>query len=109
MKVKILFGFTINVLFMICMVWLMLNAELSLYLLKMGRGQLNLILNTQKIEDVLKDDKLSKEDREKLLLVEKIKQYSVDSLGYKPTKNFTTYFDQKNQPLLWVITACKPL
>jgi predicted aminopeptidase len=109
MKVKILFGFAINGLFMICMGWLMFNSELSLYLLKMGRGQLNLILNTQKIEDVLKDDKLSKEEREKLLLVEKIKQYSVDSLGYKPTRNFTTYFNQNNQPILWVITACKPL
>lgn len=109
MKIRFFIGLVWNVVSLFCMAWLMFNAKLSLYLLKMGRGQLNIILNTRKIEDVLKDDKLSKADKEKLLLVERIKQYSVDSLGYKPTKNFTTYFDQKNQPLLWVITACKPL
>ncbi|MGZ3863289.1 MAG: aminopeptidase [Bacteroidia bacterium] len=109
MKIRFFVGLVWNALCMFCMVWLMLNSALSLYLLKMGRGQLNIILNTRKIQDVLKDEKLSKEEKDKLLLVEKIRQYSVDSLGYKPTKNFTTYFDQKNQPLLWVITACKPL
>ncbi|MGZ3905067.1 MAG: aminopeptidase [Bacteroidia bacterium] len=109
MKIRFFIGLVWSVLCMFCMSWLILNASLSLYLLKMGEGQLNIILNTRKVEDVLKDEKLGKEEKEKLLLVEKIRQYSVDSLGYKPTKNFTTYFDQKNQPLLWVITACKPL
>ncbi len=108
MKTKILFGLAFNGLCMLCFGWLLLNSTLSLYLLKMGQGQLNLILHTQKIEDILKDGKLSKEEKEKLLWVEKIKQYSVDSLGYKPTKNFTTYFNQNNQPILWVVTACKP-
>ena len=93
---------------MCCLCWLMLNATLSLYLLKMGQGQLNLILNTKKIETVLNDSTLPKENREKLRIIEKIKQYSVDSLGYKPTKNFNTYFDQKDQPVLWIVTACKP-
>jgi predicted aminopeptidase len=32
----------------------------------------------------------------------------VDSLGYKPTRNFTTFYDQEGQPLLWVVTGCKP-
>ena len=108
MKAKILFGLAFNGVCMLCLGWLLLHSTLSLYLLKMGRGQLNLILHTQKIKDLLKEDKLTKEEKEKLLLVEKIKQYSVDSLGYKPTKNFTTYFNQNNQPILWVVTACKP-
>src|SRR5579872_4939494 len=109
MKTKILFGLVFNAFCMFLFTWLLLNSGLSIYLLKMGRGQLNIILNTQKIEDVLKEGKLTLEEKEKLLLVEKIKQYSVDSLGYKPTKNFTTYFNQKGQSLLWVITACRPL
>jgi predicted aminopeptidase len=109
MRTRILFGLLFNGLCMFCVLWLLLNSSLSLYLLKMARGQLNLILHTQKIEDLLAEGKVSPEEKEKFLLVEKIKQYSIDSLGYKPTKNFTTYFNQNNQPILWVITACKPL
>ncbi|HXB39244.1 MAG TPA: aminopeptidase [Bacteroidia bacterium] len=108
MKLRIFFGFTFNIIAMLCFVWLLCNAALSIYLLKMGQGQMNLILNTKKIEEVLKNDSLTAEQKEKLLLVEKIKKYSVDSLGYKPTKNFTTYFNQKGQPVLWIVTACKP-
>ncbi len=108
MKLRIFFGFTFNIIALLCFGWLICNAGLSLYLLKMGQGQLNLILHTQKIEEVLKNDSLTAEQKEKLLLVEEIKKYSVDSLGYKPTKNFTTYFNQNGQPVLWVVTACKP-
>jgi len=108
MKIKILFGFVFNLLAILGFCWLLFHSTLSIYLLKMAKGQLTLILNTEKIEEVLKENKLSKAEKEKLLLVEKIKKYSVDSLGYKSTKNFTTYFDQKNQPVLWVVTACKP-
>lgn len=93
---------------MLCFGWLLLNSSMSIYLLKMGRGQMNIILNTQKVENVLKENTLTPEERERFKWIEDIKRYSVDSLGYKPTRNFTTYFDQKDQPLLWVVTACKP-
>jgi len=108
MRWRVFFGFTFNILAMVCFGWLLLHAELSLYLLKMGKGQLHILLNTQKTADLLKDSALSKEEKEKLMLVEEIKKYSVDSLGYKPTRNFTTYFNQEGQPILWVVTACKP-
>jgi predicted aminopeptidase len=32
----------------------------------------------------------------------------VDSLGYKPTNNYTTYYNQNGNPILWVITASQP-
>lgn len=38
-------------------------------------------------------------------LISQIKAYSVDSLGYKPTRNFTTIYDQGDSPLLWALTA----
>lgn len=98
----------VSVFTILCFVWLLLYAELALYLAKISYGQLNLLFNTQKITDVLKDDKISKEEKQKILLIEEIKKYSVDSLGYKPTENFTMYFNQHNQPILWIVTACKP-
>ena len=91
-----------------CFIWLMLYAELALYLVKVSYGQVNLLLNTEKVSEVLKSDKTSKEEKQKILLIEEIKKYSVDSLGYKPTNNFTTYFNQHGKPILWIVTACKP-
>ncbi|HKC67539.1 MAG TPA: aminopeptidase [Bacteroidia bacterium] len=104
MKLRLFFSFiTIG-----CFIWLMLYADLALYLIKVSYGQVNLLLHTEKISDVLKSDKISKEEKQKILLIEEIKKYSVDSLGYKPTNNFTSYFNQHNQPILWIVTACKP-
>jgi predicted aminopeptidase len=86
----------------------LIYAELALYLAKISYGQINILLSTRKIADVLKDEKVSKEEKQKILWIEEIKKFSVDSLGYKPTRNFTTYFDQHKQPVLWIVTACKP-
>lgn len=96
-----------NWLLLLAFLWLMLNAELSIYLLKMAKGQLSLIYHTEKIEDVLKEDHISKEEKNRILFVQELKKYSVDSLGYKPTRNFTTYYEQHG-PVLWVVTACEP-
>lgn len=104
MKLRLFF----SVITISCFIWLMLHAELTVYLIKVSYGQVSLLLNTEDIEDVLKSDKTSEEDKQKILLIEEIKKYSVDSLGYKPTKNFTTYYNQHNKPILWIVTACKP-
>src|SRR6185369_16149701 len=37
-----------------------------------------------------------------------IRKYTIDSLGYAPTNNFTCIYDQKNAVTLWVVTACGP-
>lgn len=104
MKLRLFF----SVITICCFIWLMIYAELALYLVKVSYGQVNLLFNTEKISEVLKSDKTSKEEKQKILLIEEIKKYSVDSLGYKQTNNFTTYFNQHNQPILWIVTACKP-
>lgn len=85
-----------------------LNYQTSVYLVYQAKGQLQLLLNTQSIAKFAKEAKLSEQERTNLLLIDEIKNYSVDSLGYKPTKNFTEIYDQKGEPVLWVITACDP-
>ncbi len=108
MKVSSILRLLLSVITIGCFVWLLIYAELALYLAKISYGQVNILLNTEKIATLLKEDKFNKEDKQKILWVEEIKKYSVDSLGYKPTHNFTTYFNQHNQPILWIVTACKP-
>ena len=85
-----------------------LNYQTSIYLIYQGKGQLSILLNTQSIATYKEETTLSQQENDNILFIEKIKTYSIDSLGYLPTKNFTTIYNQKHAPVLWVITACKP-
>lgn len=84
------------------------NYQTSIYLIYQAKGQLSVLLNTQPLQNFKVHNDLSQHDRDNLNLVEQVKQYSVDSLGYKPTRNFTTIYDQRSATTLWVITACNP-
>ncbi len=72
------------------------------------RGQLHIIWNAQSVEEVLHDQQIPDSIKQKLVLIQEIRKYAVDSLGLKDSKNYTTFFDQKGKPVLWVITACEP-
>ncbi|MEO6302965.1 MAG: aminopeptidase [Bacteroidia bacterium] len=85
-----------------------LNYQTSIYLIYQGKGQVSILLNTQSIASYSENNELTDREKENILLIEKIKKYSIDSLSYLPTKNFTTIYDQKKTPVLWVITACEP-
>jgi len=69
-------------------------------------GQLSLIYHTQPIEEVIKDKNFPKEQKEKLLLIADIKQFAVNELGFNSNENYTTFYEQHNQPLMYVVSAC---
>jgi len=75
------------------------------YLLKQASGQVRIITGSESRESYLAKPTTPPEHREKLQLVEEIRQYAFDSLGLKRTRSYTKVYDQKGQPLLWVITA----
>lgn len=81
------------------------NASLVTYGLRMGKGQLDIVMNAKQIDDVLVNPALEKDVRYKLELIQRIRQFAFDSIGLKPVDNYTTYFDQKGQRLLYVVTA----
>jgi predicted aminopeptidase len=84
------------------------NYDLVFYGVRQLKGQLTIIWNAKPVEDVLKDPALKSETREKLLLTEEIRRFAMDSLGLKNSKNYTTYFDQQDKPIMWVVTGCRP-
>ena len=84
------------------------NYQTSIYLIYQAKGQLSILLNTQDLQTFNKTSTLSLREKENIELVEKIKKYSIDSLDYLPTNNFTRIYNQNNTTTLWVITACKP-
>jgi predicted aminopeptidase len=78
---------------------------LSVYLIKQAKGQAHVLLGTQSFSSYISENTLSEQESKNLQLISLIKQYSIDSLGYEPTNNFTHIYNQNNKPVLWVITA----
>jgi predicted aminopeptidase len=66
---------------------------------------MNVLWKRETVEDYKEHATLTKQELSNLELIAKIKKYSVDSLGYKPTANFTMIYDQGDSPVLWAITA----
>ncbi len=79
-----------------------------IYGIYQGKGQLSIILNTKPINDVLKDRNFPDSLKQKLKLIQGIKQFTVDSIGFRPSNNYTTLYQQNKQAILRVVSACEP-
>jgi predicted aminopeptidase len=79
---------------------------LLIYGVRQGIGQAKILWKSVPVKKVLNDPQIPDSVKQKLFLIQEIKKYTEDSLGFKPTKNYTTFYDQHNKPLLWVVTAC---
>ena len=78
------------------------------YGLQQLQGQLSIVWNTRTISEVLKDKSTPDSIKVKLKLIEEIKRFAVDSLGLEESDNYSTFYDQKGKPSLWVLTATEP-
>jgi predicted aminopeptidase len=78
------------------------------YGLDQSKGEFNIIMNSRPMEDLLYDPDFPDSLKYKILLVQEIRDFAIDSLGISETDNYTTVFDQKGKPVLWVLTACEP-
>jgi predicted aminopeptidase len=82
--------------------------ELVVYGLRQGKGQLNIVWNARPVEEVMKDPAFPDSLKAKLVLIEQVRKYAIDSLGLKDTKNYKTLYDQKGEEIMFVVTACEP-
>jgi predicted aminopeptidase len=103
--IKLIIKITWNLLLWATLCLLSVGYETTIYLYYQSKGQISLLMNTQSFNEYKSQNALNPEQIQHLQLIEQIKKYSVDSLSYKPTKNFTTIYNQGKSPLLWVITA----
>ncbi len=85
--------------------WAAFNYKLSIYLLLQAKGQAKVILKAQNLQSYVNSKHLSEHEQENVELIQQLKKFSVDSLAYNPTENFTRIFDNRNEPVLWVVTA----
>ncbi len=80
--------------------------EMVAYLWMQGKGQMKIISNTVPILKVLESDTLSPKERYFLHLIPEIKEFARTELGLTPKDNYTEFYNQKGQPILWALTAC---
>lgn len=82
--------------------------DLVTYGFRQARGQLNIIWNARPVAEFLDDPEFPDSLKEKLLLINAVRKFAIDSLGLKDTRNYKTMYDQKGEEIMWVVTACKP-
>jgi hypothetical protein len=86
-------------------VFCLVQVDLMVYGLRMGKGQLEIVWNARPFGEVYADVTVSEEVKSKLHLIEEIKQFAYDSIGLKRSENYSTFFDQKGQQIMFVVTA----
>jgi predicted aminopeptidase len=82
--------------------------ELVIYGIRQGYGQLQIIRNSKPIEDYLNDSEFPDSLKVKIRMIDRVRQYAIDSLGLKDSRNYKTLYDQKGKEIMWVVTACEP-
>jgi predicted aminopeptidase len=88
--------------------FLIYNYEATIYAYRQAKGQLKIVFNTRPVAEVLADKTLPDSLKNRIKLIQEIKKFAVDSLGINPSDNYTTFYDQHQKPILWVMTACEP-
>jgi predicted aminopeptidase len=81
------------------------QGDLLDYAWKSARGQFRILLNARSVKSYLADPFIPDSLKQKVHLIQEIKQFTIDSLGFSNNKNYTTIYDQQGKPLLWVVTA----
>ncbi len=102
------FKFTLKLLLITVLSYLLVNYELVHYGLKQGYGQLEILAKAKPIEDFLADPNFPDSLKQRINLVQEIRQYAFDSVGLDQSNSYTKMYDQQGKPILWVVTACKP-
>lgn len=78
------------------------------YGIKQGYGQVSIIAKSKEISIILSDPTVGNTIKERIELVQEIRQFAFDSLGINQSDNYTTFYDQADKPILWVVTGSKP-
>lgn len=73
-----------------------------------AKGQLQILRNVKEVTDVLRDPTYPDSLKQKIVLIQEIKQFGIDSLGLTPSDNYTTLYDHRGRKLMWLLTGSEP-
>ena len=71
-------------------------------------GQFKIVYHAESTEVVLASPNWTEEQKRKIRLIREVKKFGVSQLGLHDQGNFEKIFNQKEQTLVWVVTACQP-
>ncbi len=108
MKYRPVFRYTFFGFLLLLMVLLLWQYRLVEYGISQAQGQLRVVWNARPLEEYLSDPAFPDSLKAKLLLIQEIRRFAVDSLGINPSDNYTTVYNQGGKPILWVVTATPP-
>ena len=74
------------------------------YLSKLGWHQSSIVFHSVPVQEVLEQEGVEDEAKEKIRFVQEVKRYGEEKLGLAKTKSYSKYFEVKG-PVLHVITA----
>ena len=94
--------------FLLIIVFLLINIDLVIYGISQGKGQIEIVRNARPNAEVLQNPEFPDSLKVNLRLVDDIKTFAFDSLGINFSKNYSKVYDQKGKELMFVVTACDP-
>lgn len=77
------------------------------YLMKSAYNQMSLWHQEMPLDEALKDPRLNEEQRRKILLAQKAREFAETELGLKPTKNYT-HFVLLDRPYVTYVVSAAP-
>ena len=77
------------------------------YVAHVAKGELNIQLHAQPIEDVLASGSVSEQDAEKLRLVLRARDFAVQTVGLANDASYTTFFNTDGGPLAFNLSAAR--
>src|SRR4030067_3805978 len=75
-----------------------------LYLSKLGWHQSSITFHRVPVQEILENEKMGHEAKEKICFIQEVKRYGEEKLGLTRTKSYSKYFEVKG-PVLHIITA----
>ncbi len=97
---KILYGLLI-----LTLLFLAYHYPSVIYGLGQAKGQIKVLYHAQDIEQLMEEGNMADSIKDKFIYIQEVKSFAQDSLGLSPSKNYTTFYDQKGKAILWVVTA----
>ncbi len=99
------FALALSVVVLAGIIW---NYQLVYYGIRQGIGQLSIVWKARPVAEILMEPSYPDSLKARIKLVEEIRRFAFDSLGINYSENYTTFYDQRGKPLLWVVTGAEP-
>jgi predicted aminopeptidase len=76
-----------------------------MYGLQQAKGQAEVLWKAEELTSLIEKHDFPGSIKLKLKFISKVKDFAQSELGLAESKNYTTFYDQKGKPILWVVTA----